>query len=150
MSSGLIPNILTKKAAWSGLNTIYARKLPKNITAIRRSDPINLITVHAVIGSRFFFAEIIFIHVDSGFVILLGVFCSSDANDIFSSWEVLIIWSSKDGVSLGSWGDSGVVICKNKMIYLVYLNRASQSKIKGFQKEHTMSAIHHFLVEPTW
>ena len=66
ISSGLIPNMLTKKAAWSGLKTTYARKLQKNITAIRRSVPINLNTVHTVRGSRLLFFVIISVQEDKG------------------------------------------------------------------------------------
>ena len=54
---GVILNVFTKKLAFSGLNTIYARKLPKKIIATRSNDPINFRTVPAVSGSRGFFID---------------------------------------------------------------------------------------------
>lgn len=54
-SLGSIQNVETKNCACSGWNTIYARKLPKNITATRKIDPIHLRRVRGLRGSFFFF-----------------------------------------------------------------------------------------------
>ncbi len=53
-SRGSIPNVVTKNCASPGLNTIYARKLPKNITATRNIDQIHLRSVRGFMGSFFF------------------------------------------------------------------------------------------------
>lgn len=53
-SCGSIPNVVTKNCACSGLKTIYARKLPKKMSATRKSAPIHLRTVKGLSGSFIF------------------------------------------------------------------------------------------------
>lgn len=54
ISSGFIPKILMKNTACSGLNTTYARKLPKNITETKSIAPAKRINAQKEIGSLFF------------------------------------------------------------------------------------------------
>lgn len=49
-----IQNIVLKNPTWSGLKTMYARKLPKNITATKKRLPANFIKSQNEIGSRGF------------------------------------------------------------------------------------------------
>ena len=93
ISFRLIPKF-TKKLAWSGLKAIYARKLPKNIIAIRRKEPMSLSIVLAVSGSLVFFAVVLILGAGSlgdQFSILASVL-----GCIFDSWDVWIISSSRD------------------------------------------------------
>lgn len=79
-----MPNITMKNWASPGLNTIYARKLAKNIIPAKKSAPIALSIVHGGSGSFFFFGsgDVVLSHVLAG-----TLFCSRDC-DVHGSLSI--------------------------------------------------------------